>query len=82
MNREELLKTITSNDLLEIVKKLKNGDFSFDETNEKVEMINILNPEASDYIYWNDELTEEEIVEKILGYSPNIIIANPPSSKK
>ena len=61
-------------DLIELVDKIMRCEGTEEEQDELLELLerNILNPEVSNYIFFEDN-TPEEVVEKALAYKPLIL---------
>ncbi|WP_066303907.1 bacteriocin immunity protein [Bacillus sp. FJAT-29814] len=60
-------------ELIILVEKIINVEGSENEINDMICILekNVLHPEVTDLIFYNDEhLTPEEIVEKALSYQP------------
>ena len=69
------MKLLTREQIIDIVTKLKNGDYSNEnEIDTAVEELKkgVIDPKISDYIFW-DELTPEEIADKALSYQPILL---------
>lgn len=65
-NREELV---------ELVRKIKNAEGTEEELDEMLELLerSVPHPEVSDLIFWDERnLNPEEIVEEALNYQPII----------
>jgi hypothetical protein len=59
--------------LIELVNRIINVEGTEEEIDDMLTLLeeNVLDPEVSKLIYWNDEeLTAEEIVDKALSYKP------------
>ncbi len=54
--------------------KLKEGLFAEKETHNKINLLTVLHPEVVNFMYWDDNLSTEEIVDKIINYTPSVII--------
>ena len=61
-------------DLIELVDKIMRCEGTEEEQDELLELLerNILDPEVSNYIFFEDN-TPEEVVEKALAYKPLIL---------
>jgi hypothetical protein len=67
MNRDELV---------ELVKKIKEDECSEDEINSWIDLLheNVPHPDASDLIFYSkEELSAEEIVDKALNYKTPLL---------
>lgn len=68
-----MLKKLTRDELIKLVNKIVECEGSEEEIDEMIEVVkrNVLHPEISDLIFWNEEeLTPEQIVDKALEYKP------------
>lgn len=65
---------MSRNELIELVKKISDCEGTEDEIEEMISRLeqNVIDPEISDYIYY-DDLTPEQIVDKALAYKPIIL---------
>ncbi len=61
-------------DLIELVDKIMRCEGTKEEQDELLELLerNLLDPEISNYIFFEDN-TPEEVVEKALAYKPIIL---------
>lgn len=67
---------LSKEELIEIVKKLCNGEGDDEECSEWIDILikNTKCPEISNYIFWSkEELTPEQIIEKALSYRPILL---------
>ncbi len=64
---------MTKEKLIELVKSIQKCEGTEEEMNTNFELLeqNIIDPEVSNYIFWED-LSAEEVVEKALKYKPII----------
>lgn len=64
-------KKLTRDELVDLVKKIKDCDCSEEEIDQMIFLLekNVLHPEVTDYIYYSEK-TPEEIVELALAYEP------------
>ena len=65
LERKELI------DLIEQIKSFEGTEEEEDILLEKLQSL-VLDPQISDYIYWND-MSSEEIADKVLAYKPIIL---------
>lgn len=65
MNR----KSLNREELIELVRKIMNAEGSEAEIDDMLQILehNVLDPQVSDYIYY-DNKTPEEVVDKALAY--------------
>lgn len=64
---------MTKNKLIELVQSIQKCEGTEEEINANLKLLkqNIIAPEVSNYIFWED-LSAEEVVEKALKYKPII----------
>ncbi len=63
-------------ELIKLVERMCKGEGSDDEISEWMELLeqNLLDPNISDLIFWNNEdLTAEQIVDRAMNYKPIIL---------
>ena len=69
------LNTLTREEIIEIVFRLKSGAYATEqETDSALAALKngVLDPKVSDYIFF-DDLTPEEIADKVLSYKPILL---------
>jgi uncharacterized protein YjbI with pentapeptide repeats len=79
---------LSREELLNIIRKLLNGDFEEDEAEELLQILklNVQDPHITDYIYWPSEYTSppremsaEEIVDRALSYKTKVDTSKKPT---
>lgn len=64
-------KKLTREELVELVRKIMKCEGTEAQIDEMIDVLeqNVLDPEVTDYIFWDDN-TPEEVVDKALAYKP------------
>jgi hypothetical protein len=68
---------LTKEELISIVEKILNADGPEEELDNLIDKVeeSVPHPNVSDLIFWNEEeLSAEEIVNRVLNYKPNIYL--------
>ena len=62
------------NELVELIKKIQRSEGTEKEADNDIELLrrSVIDPQAVTYIFY-DDLTAEEIAEKIINYKPIVL---------
>lgn len=62
------------NELVELIEKIQRSEGTEEEADNDIELLrrSVIDPQAVDYIFY-DDLTAEEIAEKIMNYKPVLL---------
>ncbi|WP_065389777.1 hypothetical protein [Photorhabdus namnaonensis] len=62
---------MSRNELVELIRKIQRSEGTEEEADKNIDLLcnSVLDPMASNYIFY-DDLSAEEIVDKILSYKP------------